>query len=325
MNLACGTHSWESLPLSPQECGGSLAQVTLRSILPSHWIRVLERKKKMKINLDLLVFLPTYKRIAMLHIFPSRTLFLALGASLALGGSAGASRLAERTAGVHERFLSQRRDALPGLSDPFGVPATARLVLESARPRALASAVWKRNVVATVFWVGELPGEHNPTPNTRSAWDPNWVANFGGYDDPDQRAGYQPARFTPLLNPFYVALPYNDVTTGGVHRSEASEVIPWFWQSYRGEGISVCKDRWLAIHHEGRVCYAQWEDVGPFEVDHWQYVFGNADPLPNRNNNAGIDLSPAVRDFLHLRSGASVEWRFADEREVPPGPWLLTP
>jgi hypothetical protein len=37
---------------------------------------------------------------------------------------------------------------------------------------------------------------------------------------------------------------------------------------------------------------------------------------------AGIDLSPAVRDFLKLRSGAKVEWRFVDERDVPHGPWL---
>lgn len=242
-------------------------------------------------------------------------------ASLALVGTAGASRLAERVTGLHERFLEDRREALPGLSDPFGVPEAARVVLESPRPRAVASAAWKRNVVATVFWVGELPTEHNPTPNTQSAWDQNWLANFGGYDDPEHRAEYLPAGFMPLLNPFYVALPYNDVARGGVHRPEASEVIPWFWQSYRGDGISVCKGRWVAIHHAGRVCYAQWEDVGPFAVDHWQYVFGSDSPRPNRNQDAGIDLSPAVRDFLQLRSGATVEWRFAEDREVPAGPW----
>ena len=241
--------------------------------------------------------------------------------SLALAASAAGSRLVERVAEVHERFLEDRREALPGLSDPFGVPAAARVVLENARPRGLASAAWKRNIVSTVFWVGELPGEHNPTPNTKSAWDQNWLANFGGYDDPERRVGYLPAGFTPLLNAFYVALPYNDVTRGGRHRPEASEVIPWFWQSYRGDGISVCKGRWLAIHHAGRVCFAQWEDVGPFEVDHWQYVFGNEAPRPNRNGGAGIDLSPAVRDFLQLRSGDTVEWRFAEESEVPNGPW----
>jgi hypothetical protein len=98
-------------------------------------------------------------------------------------------------------------------------------------------------------------------------------------------------------------------------------VIPWFWRDYRGDGISVCKDRWLAIHHVGRVCYAQWEDVGPFTVDHWQYVFGAEAPRPNRNGGAGIDLAPAVRDFLQLTSGATVEWRFVEEREVPRGPW----
>ena len=241
--------------------------------------------------------------------------------SVALLASASAARLTDRLAEVHESLLENRRAALPSLSDPFGVPTAARVVIERSRETPRNSIPWKRNVVATVFWVGELPTENNPTPNTMSAWDQNWQENFGGYDQPDQRAGFCPAGFTPQLNPFYVALPYNDVTKGGVFRSEASEVIPWFWEAYRGDGISVCKGRWVAIHHEGRVCYAQWEDVGPFEVDHWQYVFGPEAPRPNRNKNAGIDLSPAVRDFLGLRSGARVEWRFVDERQVPRGPW----
>ncbi len=242
-------------------------------------------------------------------------------ACLALSGVAGAARLTDRLSMVHERFLEDRREALPSLSDPFGVPATARVVLENPRTKFQSAFPWKRNVTATVFWVGELPTENNPTPNTMSAWDQNWEANFGGYDRPDHREGYLPADFTPSLNPFYVALPYNDVAKGGVHRPEASQVIPWFWECYRGDGISVCKGRWVAIHHEGKVCYAQWEDVGPFETDHWQYVFGNESARPNRNQSAGIDLSPAVRDFLQLRSGETVEWRFANEREIPKGPW----
>ena len=102
-------------------------------------------------------------------------------------------------------------------------------------------------------------------------------------------------------------------------------MIPWFWESYRGSGISVCKDRWLAIRHGDRVCYAQWEDVGPFEVDHWQYVFGPESARPNRNGAAGIDLSPAVRDFLQLTSGTAVEWRFVADRDVPLGPWRSGP
>ena len=242
-------------------------------------------------------------------------------ASAALFGTAAGVRLSDRLSSVHEEFLEDRREALPSLSDPFGVPAAARVVIEQPQGKIHSAAEWKRNVVATVFWVGELPTENNPTPNTMSAWDQNWQANFGGYDQPDHRDGYLPAGFTPSLNPFYVALPYNDVAKGGVHRPEASQVIPWFWESYRGDGISVCKGRWVAIHHEGKVCFAQWEDVGPFEVDHWQYVFGKESPRGNRNQSAGIDLSPAVRDFLNLRSGQTVEWRFANDREVPRGPW----
>jgi len=241
--------------------------------------------------------------------------------SAALIGPALGARLSDRLAGLHEQFLEDRREALPSLSDPFGVPDTARVVIERSRDAMRGDMPWKRNVVSTVFWVGELPTENNPTPNTSSAWDQNWVHNFGGYDHPERRNGWNPAGFVPMLNPFYIALPYNDVAKGGVHRPEASKVIPWFWENYRGDGISVCHGRWLAIHHAGKVCYAQWEDVGPFEVDHWQYVFGNEAPRSNRNQAAGIDLSPAVRDYLGIRSGAKVEWRFVDDRQVPGGPW----
>ena len=248
------------------------------------------------------------------------TLSLALACLAPLGTAAGA-RLSERLVEAHDGFLENRREALPSLSDPFGVPASARVVIERPRERFQERSDWKRGVVATVFWVGEQPTENNPTPNVMSAWDQNWQANFGGYDEPDKRNGFLPAGFVPSLNPFYVALPYNDVAKGGVHRPEASGVIPWFWENYRGDGISVCKGHWVAIHHDGKVCYAQWEDVGPFETNHWQYVFGKEAPRANRNQAAGIDLSPAVRDFLSLRSGERVEWRFADEQEVPRGPW----
>jgi hypothetical protein len=251
-----------------------------------------------------------------------KTLWIINGiASAALIGTSAGARLSDRLVQVHESFLEDRRSALPSLSDPFGVPEAARVVIEQPRDNFHGKAEWKRNVIATVFWVGEQPTENNPTPNTMSAWDQNWQANFGGYDHPEQRNGYLPASFAPALNPFYVALPYNDVAKGGVHRPEASKVIPWFWESYRGDGISVCKGHWVAVHYEGKVCYAQWEDVGPFEVDHWQYVFGKESPRPNRNQAAGIDLSPSVRDYLKLRSGDRVEWRFAHEREIPRGPW----
>lgn len=242
--------------------------------------------------------------------------------SISLMGALAASQLSLRLEAVHEKLLDQRRKSLASLCDPFGVPAVARVVFEPSRDVQRAALPWKRDVVGTIFWVGEDPSQNNPTPNYKSAWDQNWQQNFGGYDDPERRRGSLPQDFTPRLNPFYVALPYNDVAKGGVHRPEASDVIPWFWEAYQGDGISVCKGRWLAIHYKGRVCYAQWEDVGPFEVDHWQYVFGNEPPRPNRNKSAGIDLSPAVRDYLGFRSGEPLEWRFIDSYRVPEGPWL---
>ena len=241
--------------------------------------------------------------------------------SLAFADGAMAARLADRLNSSHEGFLDDRREVLSSLSDPFGVPAAARVVLEDPSSSLRRMAAWKRNVVTTVFWIGEQPTENNPTPNTQSSWDQNWQANFGGYDDPNSREGYLPKGFSPSLNPFYVALPYNDIGKDFRHRPEASQVIPWFWERYQGDGISVCKGRWLAIHHEGKVCYAQWEDVGPFETDHYEYVFGGEDARMNRNQGAGLDVSPAVRDYLGMASGGSVEWKFVEDYEVPRGPW----
>jgi hypothetical protein len=241
--------------------------------------------------------------------------------SFLLAGSASGARLTDRLDAVHQDFLENRREVLSSLSDPFGVPEAARVVLEDPSENFRKEAAWKRNVVATVFWVGEEPTENNPTPNNKSAWDTNWESNFGGYDDPNNRRGYLPAAFVPSLNPFYIALPYNDIGKDYRHRPEASRVIPWFWERYQSDGISVCKGRWLAIHHDGTICYAQWEDVGPFETDHFEYVFGNENARMNRNKGAGLDISPAVRDYLKMGSGERVEWKFVEDYEVPAGPW----
>ena len=96
---------------------------------------------------------------------------------------------------------------------------------------------WKTNIVTTVFWIGEQPTENNPVPNTKSSWDANWNANYGGYDTPDAsaRRNYIPVSFVPRQNPFYVALPYNDVTHGQF-KPEAPLVIPWFKQALHRAG-----------------------------------------------------------------------------------------
>jgi len=222
---------------------------------------------------------------------------------------------------MHVHYLDHRRSAIPDILCPFQAPPKARVVLEEPEPWQDKSYHWRRGITATVFWVGEKPSERNPTPNDASSWDPNWQLNYGGTDHPAQRSGYQPTGFTPRLNPFYIALPYNDIAPGGGHYPEASKVIPWYWRSYKGAWASVCKGRWIAIHYRGKVCYAQWEDCGPFCTDDWQYVFKGHQPKPNPNGNAGIDISPAVRDFLGIRSGYRVSWKFAEDHEIPHGPW----
>jgi hypothetical protein len=53
-------------------------------------------------------------------------------------------------------------------------------------------------------------------------------------------------------------------------------------------------------------------------TDHWQYVFGNERPRPKRNSDAGLDVSPAVRDYLSLNGLDVCDWKFVDR--LPPGP-----
>jgi hypothetical protein len=182
--------------------------------------------------------------------------------------------------------------------------------------------VWKRDIVTTVFWIGEEPTANNPMPNKSSSWDKDWTQSYGGFDDPKstRRNAYAPVKFTPRQNPFYCALPYNDKASTG-HRPEAPTVVPWFKQAYQGPAVSTCKGRWVAIRKGSRVAYAQWEDAGPFRTDHWQYVFGNERPKPNLNKGAGLDVSPAVRDFLGLNDTDVTDWQFVDFEEVPHGPW----
>jgi hypothetical protein len=181
---------------------------------------------------------------------------------------------------------------------------------------------WRKDIVTTVFWIGEKPSGNNPTPNRASSWDKDWTKNYGGFDDPNpvNRSNYIPVGFTPRQNPFYCALPYNDKATNG-HRPEAPQVVPWFKEAYQGPAVSTCKGRWVAIRNGNKTVYAQWEDAGPFRTDHWQYVFGNERPKPNLNRGAGLDVSPAVRDYLGLHETDVTDWKFVEFSEVPHGPW----
>jgi len=161
----------------------------------------------------------------------------------------------------------------------------------TSRPKAKVKTYpWKKDIVATIFWVGEKPTPNNPTPNHASSWDTKWQINFGGFDDPNNRApvGFRPAKFVPKLNPFYIALPFNDRENHKYIKPIVPKVVPWYHASLVQKGQSCLKGRWLQIVFGNRSCYAQWEDCG---------------------------------DFLQFKSGQKVHWRFVEEASVPPGPW----
>ncbi|MEO7167378.1 MAG: hypothetical protein ABI787_00155 [Spartobacteria bacterium] len=234
--------------------------------------------------------------------------------SMAVVGPASAQSPYESSADFAKYAMKLRAQALLKVEPQVFVPTTSRFS-SSRYP-------WKTDIVTTIFWIGEMPTTNNPVPNHKSSWDPEWTRNYGGYDNPEpsRRHDYIPINFVPRQNPFYIALPYNDVSHGQF-KPEAPTVVPWFRQAFVQQGHSVCKDRWVAIRRGNRVCYAQWEDCGPFRTDHYQYVFRNERPKPNLNHGAGLDVSPAVRDYLGIGQTSLTDWQFVEVRDVPPGPW----
>jgi hypothetical protein len=182
---------------------------------------------------------------------------------------------------------------------------------------------WKSDIITTVFWIGEGGSALSSTTNVQSAWDMNWIHHNGGTDDPDEMSrmsGYSSLTHASTLNPFYVALPFNDLA----YPEKAERWLPsgWYKPTRHGEkAVSACQGRWVEIKtRSGRVCYAQWEDVGPLVSDHAEYVFGPE--RPDTLTRAGLDVSPAVAKYLGFDSTALTSWRFVDNGDVQPGMWL---
>jgi hypothetical protein len=218
------------------------------------------------------------------------------------------------------RTLINHRLQISDLSNEAG----SAISLSNSRAIGSGDCTWRLGITTTVFWIGEQVSASNPAANGKSAWDSSWISSYGGTDTPisEGRLNFAPASFIPRQNPFYVALPYNDVHDSHT-KAEAAQVIPWYQSSFVRDGQSVCKGRWVEIRHGNKICYAQWEDAGPFQTDHWQYVFGDERPRPNGNRDAGLDVSPAVRDYLGLGDMDFCDWKFVDFSHVPPGPWAI--
>lgn len=193
---------------------------------------------------------------------------------------------------------------------------------EEEAEKANNSYYLHKDIITTFFWVGEGESEDNGgISNVPSAWDENWAKHFGGEDDPKKRNGYFPAKFTPQENPFYFALPYNDFNDEGQRRPDVKKIIPWANVKNWKDSESMCKNQWIRIVKNGKAAYAQWEDVGPFEEKDASYVFGTAKPKNKDHSKAGLDVSPAVKDYLRLSDVDKVDWQFVDESSVPDGPW----
>src|SRR5256714_5518698 len=163
--------------------------------------------------------------------FPAAALVL-LGTGVAIAQSPY-----ESAADFAKYARKLREQALLKIEPQVFVPTASRTSTATRYP-------WKTNIVTTVFWVGEQAGGNNPVPNYKSCWDANWTSNYGGFDTPQpaSRRNYIPASFTPRPNPFYFALPSNDVTHGQV-KPEAPLVHPSLRPTYTEPGPSLFDDR----------------------------------------------------------------------------------
>ncbi len=228
-----------------------------------------------------------------------------------------------KTATVPDNNIQQNQNT-GSTSVSNSTPTNTSSAASSTKTTLNSKYILHKNITATVFWVGEPVGNGSSEDNALSAWDDEWQKHYGGYDDYVNRNNFYPAGFMPKENPFYLDLPYTDFTESGLRKKNAS-LIPWAKEKTWADNESMMKNRWVKLMKGTLVCYGQIEDAGPYEYDDTNYVFGTARPKSTEANNAGMDVSPAIRDCLKF-SGLNtdsnkVDWQFVDFKDVPPGPW----
>jgi hypothetical protein len=181
---------------------------------------------------------------------------------------------------------------------------------------------WRTYILTTEFWIGEGSTPISSTTNVQSSWDEEWLQKNHGTDSPYNRNGYASGGHASTLNPFYCALPFNDLA----FPDKAQNWLPhgWYRRSVEGKQVSACQHRWVEIKgSRGDICFAQWEDVGPLTYDDAEYVFGGGRPRGLGNDHAGLDVSPACFEYLGLNDrNRFTSWKFVDESDVRPGAWL---
>ncbi|MFJ6002839.1 hypothetical protein [Arthrobacter sp. NPDC092385] len=204
---------------------------------------------------------------------------------------------------------------------------------------------WHTNIVSTTFWVGEIhDASASDGSQVFSTYDSRWMESYGGCDGvltadgcaTERRVAendYFPSSMTPLQNPFYLDLPFDDVNNPEAFARRGT-VIPWAAAEaadnpalLTSDRHSFMKNRWVKLKKGSAVCYGQIQDAGPAVYNDSAYVFGSDDrrPASTEYNGAGLDVSPALNGCLGYENldGAEdrVDWQFVDAEDVPDGPW----
>lgn len=249
-----------------------------------------------------------------------------------------------------------------------GGATTATVPTTTAAAGAAGALPWHTDVHITAAWVGE---EYRPSASdgsqSCSTYDADWALHWsggvstgvetnsgctgsptGGCDGVAKGAGstftcnteprtgpdYWPTRATPAENPYYLDVPYDDLNNAKAFKDRC-QVVPWAGEypasDCANHSFSYMKDRWVELTANGRTCYAQIEDAGPYVYDDEAYVWGGGSTRPQSRqaNNAGADVSPAVTGCLGFPQGSSgydddtatATWRFVERADVPDGPW----
>jgi hypothetical protein len=239
---------------------------------------------------------------------------------------------------VSLRLLSAAENHAAGLPvDEANVSTVTNLISSQGKAPNRVYPVHTR-IRATVFWIGEPKGNGSSENNAVSAYDDAWQEHYGGYDDYNSQRRAPTycdgLGFRPKQNPFYLDLPFDDINNAKA-KVRRERVVPWA-ADYRRElagpaPFSLMKNRWVKIWRQvgdtTYTAYGQIADAGPYAYDDAAYVFGTHDERPRsrRAKNAGMDVSPALRDYLHFdginNADNQVGWQFVEREDVPTGPW----
>ena len=222
----------------------------------------------------------------------------------------------ESSADFAKYAMKLRAQALLKVEPQVFVPTTSRFS-SSRYP-------WKTDIVTTVFWIGEhADREQSRSESQEFLGLATGRAITAVTTAPIPHGGTTTSRSISSRGRirFTVALPYNDVT----HGQFKPEARDW---SFRGFDRHSCS---RGIRFAKIAGSRSAEAIGSATRN--GKIVGRSAPTisntfsrtnarrPNLNHGAGLDVSPAVRDYLGLRTDVLTDWQFVEVRDVPPGPW----